>query len=543
MSGLAAALQDDTPPSSHRLRWIAGILALGGLAVVLVKNEAADAVTFAERPFSSEPHPAVIGQAAFEAVAEIDQAPSALPLNFNDAEAVYGSKPVVDILRTLAVLKLCTVRPLVDNADAVLGLLEGLHLTWASNAVVRATFGRQFLAGEDSEQMLATMDHLRRNAICGIPNLSFEMEQGEVVTEELCDQVADRLKDSVRIAALGTPADRVAFTGIKITGIADPKLLADLTTFMAALAKTLAKFDADADGTVTRAEFTAALASMGVSVDGLDLGSKATERLLQSGDAATRLSDGDLSSLRALLVRLDDIVGAGRFQGVRVLLDAEQTYFQPAIDVLYINLARKFNRLADVQHGPRVYNTYQMYLRKSLPKLKRDTRRAAAEGFAMGGKLVRGAYMVTERARAKKLGYADPIQPSKEATDAAYDAGLEFLLEQPTGSKARLFVATHNEDSVQKAVALMAKHGATNVGLDATAHFAQLLGMSDNLTSVLGANGYSAYKYLPYGPMEEVLPYLVRRAQENSSVLGATAHERQMLKQDLRRRIGEAIIR
>lgn len=521
-------------------------------------NDAADALTLQEWQTGEHSESIGVGQAIFEADSDIPQTQSSLPLEFRDAQAVYGSRSTIDIVRTLAVLKLCSVRPLVSNADAILDFVNKIHLSWVSDAVVRATFGVQFLAGETSEDILARMDEMRRSATYGIPNLSFELDQGEEVTDKLCDQVADRLKDSIRIAALGTPVDRVAFTGIKITGIADPTLLADLTSFLAGLNKVLVAKDADGDGQLSKSEFREALTSIGLSasdadqlyrsegvildlVDGLDFSQPATWCLLQASGAESRLTDTDMQALRALLARLDGVLSAARAQGVRVLLDAEQTYFQPAIDLLFIHLARKYNKLDEVEYGPRVYNTYQMYLRKSLAKLQRDTRRAESEGFAIGGKLVRGAYMVTERARAAKLGYEDPIQPTKEATDQAYDAGLAFLIRQPTKNKSRLFVATHNEQSVQTAVALMAEHGSTPLGLEATVHFGQLLGMSDNLTTVLGAKGYSAYKYLPYGPMEEVLPYLVRRAQENSSVLGATENERVMLKSELSRRASDLV--
>lgn len=165
-------------------------------------------------------------------------------------------------------------------------------------------------------------------------------------------------------------------------------------------------------------------------------------------------------------------------------------------------------------------------------RLELDLRKSRRYGYKLGAKLVRGAYMVQERARAAEMGYPDPIWPTLEDTHRCYNAAWATLLEEiKAGRGAEVMVASHNETSIKQVVARM-----DELGLDRATSgvfFGQLLGMCDHVSLSLGQSGYRAFKYIPYGPVDQVIPYLLRRAQENSSLLGGAAKERRLLHQAL----------
>ncbi len=213
------------------------------------------------------------------------------------------------------------------------------------------------------------------------------------------------------------------------------------------------------------------------------------------------------------------------------MVDAEQTYFQPAIDHAVLALQRTHNATKPV-----VFHTYQAYLRETSAKISLDLERSRREGWHFGAKLVRGAYMATERERAAERGYPDPVHPNVEATHASYnDAITEILVRGIAPERISLMIATHNTHSVQHAAQLLL-HGKTRVEPERVA-FGQLLGMADHLTFGLAAANLRAYKYVPYGPVRDVIPYLVRRARENADALSGAINQRNHLLGELRRRI------
>ncbi|XP_037091931.1 proline dehydrogenase 1, mitochondrial-like [Pollicipes pollicipes] len=239
-----------------------------------------------------------------------------------------------------------------------------------------------------------------------------------------------------------------------------------------------------------------------------------------------------------MMRRLHHIFSHARDCDVRVMVDAEQTYFQPAISRLTMELMRKYNREKAI-----VFNTYQCYLKDAYHNLTVDLDQADRQKFFFGAKLVRGAYMEQERARAATLGYEDPINASFEATSDMYGSCLLETLRriqhykkygQP--KKLAIMVASHNEDTVRYTVQKMKELDIKPE--DKVVCFGQLLGMCDHVSFPLGQAGYSVYKYVPYGPVDEVLPYLSRRAQENKGMLTKVAKERGMLRAELLRRIG-----
>ncbi|XP_017085714.1 proline dehydrogenase 1, mitochondrial isoform X1 [Drosophila eugracilis] len=241
---------------------------------------------------------------------------------------------------------------------------------------------------------------------------------------------------------------------------------------------------------------------------------------------------------RNMIRRLNTIVKAAADLDVRIMVDAEQTYFQPAISRITLEMMRKYNKDKAI-----VFNTYQCYLRETFREVNTDLEQAKRQNFYFGAKLVRGAYMDQERDRAKSLGYPDPVNPTYEATTDMYHKTLAECLRRiklmkdcdDDARKIGIMVASHNEDTVRFAIQQMKEIGISPE--DKVICFGQLLGMCDYITFPLGQAGYSAYKYIPYGPVEEVLPYLSRRAQENKGVLKKIKKEKRLLLSEIRRRL------
>lgn len=210
-----------------------------------------------------------------------------------------------------------------------------------------------------------------------------------------------------------------------------------------------------------------------------------------------------------------------------IMIDAEESWMQTSADALALDLMREYNI-----NNVLIYNTFQMYLSDRLQKLKDCARSAKEEGFKLGAKLVRGAYMEKERERARKLGYTSPVCPTKEATDTLFDQAVAFVFENP--ESIAVFVGTHNEQSTLKAANLAIEKYTT---LDhANVWFGQLQGMSDQITYNMASAGARVAKLIPYGPVKEVLPYLIRRAEENTSIAGQTGRELSLLRKEMSRR-------
>ncbi len=213
--------------------------------------------------------------------------------------------------------------------------------------------------------------------------------------------------------------------------------------------------------------------------------------------------------------------------GVRLLIDAEDSWYQETVDTLVYEMMEKFNKKRAI-----IFNTYQMYRWVSLQNMKEAHKKAQEAGYILGAKLVRGAYMENERERAQIKGYQDPICTDKHATDKSYDEGLKYCVENI--GNIELFNGSHNEHSNLYLTELMKKHQIDKG--DYRIFFAQLYGMSDNISFVLANAGYNVAKYVPYGPVKFVMPYLIRRAEENTSVAGQSSRELKLLKKEMERR-------
>jgi proline dehydrogenase len=244
------------------------------------------------------------------------------------------------------------------------------------------------------------------------------------------------------------------------------------------------------------------------------------------GNGETLTTDEQAEWTR-VLIRFDVVCKKAYEIDVALLIDGEESWMQDAADEIVSDMMQKYNK-----EKPIVYNTLQMYRWDRLEYLKQLHIDAKAHGFHIGMKLVRGAYMEKENKKAKDKGYTSPICISKQATDENFDAGIDYMLDNL--DCMAVFAGTHNEESSYKVAEIMkTKQIANN---DPRVWFGQLYGMSDHISFNLAKAKYNVAKYLPFGPVRDVMPYLIRRAEENTSVAGQTSRELSLLKQERKRR-------
>ena len=239
------------------------------------------------------------------------------------------------------------------------------------------------------------------------------------------------------------------------------------------------------------------------------------------------LTENEQKEWNRVIERFDIACKTAFEKDVLLLIDAEESWMQDAADAIVTDMMRKYNKQKAI-----VFNTLQMYRWDRLDYLKNLHEQAIAEGFYIGMKLVRGAYMEKENERAAERGQKSPICESKEATDINYDAAVSYMVDHL--DIMAVFAGTHNEESSYKLMQLMQEKGIAKY--DKRIFFGQLLGMSDNISFNLAAEGYNVAKYLPFGPVRDVMPYLIRRAEENTSVAGQTSRELTLIKREKERR-------
>ncbi len=249
--------------------------------------------------------------------------------------------------------------------------------------------------------------------------------------------------------------------------------------------------------------------------------------LLEKRHTGTQLTTDEQAEWDRVYNRILTICKVAHESNIMVLIDAEETWIQNPVNDLANAMMALFNKEKGL-----IFNTFQMYAHATLAYLKQSYEDAAKKGYILGAKLVRGAYMEKERERGMKMGYPSPIQPDKASTDRDYDAGVLFCLERL--DKIAVFVGTHNEKSCMLAATYMDEHGIAHN--TPKVYFSQLYGMSDNISFNLADAGYNVAKYLPYGPVKDVIPYLMRRAQENTSVAGQTGRELSLINKEIKRR-------
>ncbi len=249
--------------------------------------------------------------------------------------------------------------------------------------------------------------------------------------------------------------------------------------------------------------------------------------LLEKVSAGKELLKNEATDWERAKERVNEICEYAHSLRQPIFIDAEESWIQDPIDNLAAEMMEKYNR-----ERPIIYNTIQLYRHDRLKFLKESHKKAKEKGYHLAVKLVRGAYMEKERARAEEMDYPSPIQPDKAATDRDFNAAIDYCLEN---LEEIAFVAgTHNEDSVCMLAEKLHEKGVSHN--HPHVFFSQLYGMSDNLSYVLAKHEYNVSKYVPYGAVKDVIPYLIRRAQENTSVVGQVSRELDLIKKELERR-------
>ena len=348
--------------------------------------------------------------------------------------------------------------------------------------IIRATIFEQFVGGETLEETAPVAKKLSGYNVRVI--LDYGVEGGES-GEAAFDRA---MEEFIRVINYAATQSNIPFMSVKVTGLAGRGLLEKLDSSVS-----------DQQGSLMK----------------------------RYANAVAALTDGERSEWQNVQARMEKICMVAAEKGVGVLVDAEETWIQDPVDVITILMMERFNKLKVV-----VYNTVQLYRYDRLRFLKDSLEAAELRGFILGAKLVRGAYMEKERERAETMGYTSPVQPNKAATDRDYNDAVSFCIDHI--DKIAVIIATHNEYSnlyatqllQQKKLSLHHPH----------IHFSQLYGMSDNITFNLAKAGCSVSKYLPFGPIKDVVPYLMRRAQENSSIAGQTGRELGLIKKEMKRR-------
>lgn len=351
-----------------------------------------------------------------------------------------------------------------------------------TKSLIRQTIFKQFVGGETLQQTAVVADKLWQYNVQVI--LDYGVEGGND-GEAGYEHATQEFINVINYAATQT---NIPFMSIKVTGIVRFELLEKIDSAMHSSETTLLKRYYKVIGML--------------SIEEQDEWQRAVNRMIRICEIASRKNIG-------------------------VLVDAEETWIQDPVDALTVLMMDTYNKEKAV-----VYNTIQLYRHDRLTFLKDCYEAATERQFLLGAKLVRGAYMDKERRRATELGYPSPIQPDKETCDHDYNDAIEFCIEQL--QQIAVIIASHNERSNLYATQLLDEKGIQHN--HPHIHFSQLYGMSDNITFNLARSGCSVSKYLPFGPIKEVVPYLLRRAQENSSVSGQTGRELGLIKREMDRR-------
>ena len=351
-----------------------------------------------------------------------------------------------------------------------------------TSTIIRSTIFQQFVGGETLEETAAVAKKLGAYSVEVILDYGVEGgDDGETGFDHSTEEF-------IKVINYAATQPNIPFMSVKVTGFSRFALLEKIDALMN-----------ETEGTLMK-------------------------RYINSVEKLTTQEKEEWHRVRVRMLRICE---AAADKKIGVLVDAEETWIQDPVDALTILMMDTFNRDRVV-----IYNTIQLYRHDRLKFLKDSYEASVERDFVLGAKLVRGAYMEKERARAAEMNYPSPIHPNKESCDKDYNDAVSFCIEHI--DRIAVIVASHNEQSNLLATQLLQQK---NIPLHhAHIHFSQLYGMSDNITFNLAKAGCSVSKYLPFGPIKDVIPYLMRRAQENSSVAGQTGRELGLIEKELKRR-------
>lgn len=430
-------------------------------------------------------------------------------IDFENHVDAFRNKTTWEIVRALTVLKMCSVNAIVDNSLAMMRWVDRVCGRRMLRILFKPTFYNQFVGGETTDEIRSCVRRLAETNMRAMLAATMEEDIGEGGDENVYQNNCQRILESIEIA---TAEDtRSPMIQLKLSGLLPADLLVILGN----------RYSSSHD----KVKLIKAI-SHGLSGNEIDV-----SPFLDIIDEKKR------EHLTRAVKRLKTISLEAKNRGVKVLVDAEYTYLNPGLSLLTLAAVCAFN-----QEWPVIWNTYQCYLKDAQQKVDDESGVVLNDFKAyFGAKVVRGAYMVQERSRAEKLQIADPVCEDYDATGKNYNNIISQLLKKTSdiGSRCQFIVASHNEESIKLVLKRM-----YDLNIDKERGgvcFGQLYGMCDQVTNPLANAGYAVYKSIPFGTVDEVLPYLARRAIENQSVLEGARKEKTLLNKELRRRIGRKL--
>jgi len=386
-----------------------------------------------------------------------------MSVDFNNTEIAFHLKSDSDLERAYFLFKMISIEPLVRIGTAATNFALKAHLP--VEGLIRSTVFDHFCGGVNEEDCVPTIDKMYASKVYSVLDYSVEGKGEEHKFDSALETILKLIEFSKDKAALP-----------------------------------IAVFKPSAFGR-------------------FDLYQKVSER--------KKLSSDENAEWDRIKTRFEKVCSLGKLNNVKILIDAEESWIQDAVDDLILELMQTHNSDDLI-----VYSTLQTYRWDRLDYLKKIHAKAKTHNFKLGFKVVRGAYMEKERQRAKDLGYKSPICETKALTDALFDATVTYIFSNL--KSIHVFIGTHNEESTHLAIKLMEASNISNS--DSRVWFGQLYGMSDHISFNLANQGFNVAKYLPFGPVKDVMPYLIRRAEENTSVAGQTSRELALIKKEKRRR-------
>ncbi len=382
---------------------------------------------------------------------------------FDNTETAFQLKSDSELERAYFLFKMISMEPLVKIGSAVTKF--ALNVNLPVEGLIRSTVFDHFCGGVNEKDCMSTVERLFDVGVSSVLDFSVEGKEEDAQFDATADKV-------IELTELSKNMEAMPFSVFKPTGFGRFKVWQKITENQP-------------------------------------------------------LTDAEKVYWKNIENRYDRVSKAAHDCGIRLLIDAEESWMQDAADNLCETMMEKYNT-----ERPIVFNTLQCYRWDRLDYLKNMHQKAKAKGYKLGFKIVRGAYLEKENERAVEKGYKTPICESKKATDDNFNEIMKYILDNL--NDIELFVGTHNEYSTYLAMDMMKQKEISKS--DNRVWFGQLFGMSDHISFNLGAIGYNVAKYIPFGPVKDVMPYLIRRAEENTSVAGQTSRELTLLKKEKNRR-------
>ncbi|HZW64230.1 MAG TPA: proline dehydrogenase family protein [Hanamia sp.] len=396
--------------------------------------------------------------------------------SFDDAKTAFASKSDEQLKNARFIFE-CMTKPWLVRLGLRLTPLA-LKFGLPVKGIIRRTIFSQFVGGETLEDTSTVVENLAKFNVKVILDYGVEGKEGEKEFDHAADEF-------IRVIDYAATQPNIPYMSIKLTGLSRFSLLEKVN-------------------------------HVAVYSD-----------IVRGKVAFDKLDENEKAEWKRVVARLTKICSAAAKYNVGVLIDAEESWIQYAEDALATMMMMRFNT-----QKPVIFNTAQLYRHDRLQYIRDFCSFAKQNNFIPAMKLVRGAYMEKERARAEEMNYPSPINATKTDTDNEFNAAVAFCLSPE--NNMHIVIGSHNEYSNLLATQIMKKLGLPLN--DPRIHLSQLYGMSDNITFNLAKAGCNASKYLPFGPIKDVIPYLMRRAQENSSVSSQTRRELQLIEKELKRR-------